>query len=590
LVDSLHPGEIDNTSLQGSYGDEMKRNTTEGKDYILLPNQTATNLFAKYNGGPQFPRQVLNIGTHYNPIYQVNLFPVRVEVYYCDKTQAEPAQTEERFMRRYFKKNMSLSNVGKDLAGMFQQNTRKDTYSRYTSPLTSYSNRYWLKDTPPIASSTLSKDGSRMLTCDVVDFDGDWRYVRNDMNRGIQEVLGDRDCIELIIESVPMAVPRDSDWPRFRKLENWKNSLQPGDMIDAKDIKNQFYAAKVKSVDENRNVHVHYLGWDSDHDEVIHHQDIHQKIQPLHSYSPDRSKWEEGDKLDVGIPNPMNDNILVWVVGTIVATDPKEEKIQVLVDATDKIAAFEAASKKKKASYLNDDDRLKKTSYGNETAAASIMEIDDAAVGSTAVGDAENKTETTVEEETSYREWHEVYSDNVSPIYTRTSAPRTKTVTSYSSGYGSSNYGIDSYSSGGYGLTSLYGNASYSYDRNTKGTPPVAGAVGLQNLGNTCFMNSILQCLSNTQILTEMFLSTSYKDQINYDNPLGHNGKIALVYGKLIKEIWSGAFTKVVPREFKTTIGEYRSSFAGYDQQDSQELLNCLLDGLHVSFYVNVYF
>ncbi|XP_075370616.1 ubiquitin carboxyl-terminal hydrolase 4 isoform X2 [Mycteria americana] len=107
------------------------------------------------------------------------------------------------------------------------------------------------------------------------------------------------------------------------------------------------------------------------------------------------------------------------------------------------------------------------------------------------------------------------------------------------------------------------------------------GLCGLSNLGNTCFMNSALQCLSNTPPLTEYFLEDKYEAEINQNNPLGMRGEIAEAYAELIKQIWSGRQSHVAPRMFKTQVGRFAPQFSGYQQQDSQELLAFLLDGLH---------
>ncbi|KAF7729033.1 CSN-associated deubiquitinating enzyme Ubp12 [Apophysomyces ossiformis] len=111
--------------------------------------------------------------------------------------------------------------------------------------------------------------------------------------------------------------------------------------------------------------------------------------------------------------------------------------------------------------------------------------------------------------------------------------------------------------------------------------PNKKGVCGLSNLGNTCFMNSALQCLSNTPQLSEWFLAGRYKDELNRDNPLGMKGEVAEAYGELIEKLWSGSSSSTAPRDFKYTIGRFNPTFTGYQQHDSQELLAFLLDGLH---------
>lgn len=115
----------------------------------------------------------------------------------------------------------------------------------------------------------------------------------------------------------------------------------------------------------------------------------------------------------------------------------------------------------------------------------------------------------------------------------------------------------------------------------TRSSRAQPGLCGLTNMGNTCFMNAALQCLSNTPTLTEYIVSDKYIDDINARNPLGMRGEIARTYAEVIKTIWSGYNTSFSPREFKCAVSRFAPQFNGFAQQDCQELTAFLLDGLH---------
>ncbi|TPP62140.1 Ubiquitin-specific peptidase 8 (C19 family) [Fasciola gigantica] len=105
--------------------------------------------------------------------------------------------------------------------------------------------------------------------------------------------------------------------------------------------------------------------------------------------------------------------------------------------------------------------------------------------------------------------------------------------------------------------------------------------LGLRNLGNTCYMNAVIQSLAHTRALVTFFLRCLDKELTNFSNPLGYGGAVSTQFQRLFTAVWSATDCSPELIQFKNVVSKHCSTFAGSDQQDSLEFLLFLLDGLH---------
>ena len=100
--------------------------------------------------------------------------------------------------------------------------------------------------------------------------------------------------------------------------------------------------------------------------------------------------------------------------------------------------------------------------------------------------------------------------------------------------------------------------------------------IGLENIGATCYMNAALQCLSNTDKLTSYFLHRFKYDKNDDSKKISNNLYIVLYH------LWKGEKNYYKPSKFKKALSEENPLFSGVNANDSKDLLNFLLERLHL--------
>jgi ubiquitin C-terminal hydrolase len=111
------------------------------------------------------------------------------------------------------------------------------------------------------------------------------------------------------------------------------------------------------------------------------------------------------------------------------------------------------------------------------------------------------------------------------------------------------------------------------------------GLIGLANLGNTCFLHTVVQCLSHTYELNDFLNKKEYRKKLN---PVPET-ILLIEWDKLRELIWSGENDNsnfIVPRSFTSNVRDVakikkRDLFTGFAQNDAPEFLYFLINSFH---------
>ncbi|KAG7349657.1 ubiquitin carboxyl-terminal hydrolase [Nitzschia inconspicua] len=425
---------------------------------------------------------------------------------------------------------------------------------------------------------------------------GEWirtHYASPDQDAELKE-------LEVLVEIRRPNMP----WPR-EDLE-LENRLQVGDFVDAQDIAGKWYEAIVREVDENT-VSVHYFGWASrwnsklrrKRDSIV--ESVNPRLNPpaplwTHSKrwrerladgnvvevrdslsTADRPKWYKGIVKTVGNPSgplrKIEGGAKVETYGEIIGISTKDSSAEADQCEDDVALKATAEERNKPLLLLNREQQvLVEIEQERQNQPTHII-----GGGSGDTTDSDSLTVDKWKARPPMLRWINLYGEEICEAGThmKIEADGDLTVVTLRYEYEAGRKPVEIMKS----WNGLYGQGLVK--EAMRGTPPAPGAVGMHNLGNSCFLNSIIQCLNHIEPLTQYFLGGEFAKELNTKNPLGSGGRVATAYATLLKEIWSGDYSALAPRLLKQTVASFAPQFNNSFQHDSQEFCQFLMDGLH---------
>ncbi|AQZ13965.1 UBP7 (YIL156W) and UBP11 (YKR098C) [Zygosaccharomyces parabailii] len=103
---------------------------------------------------------------------------------------------------------------------------------------------------------------------------------------------------------------------------------------------------------------------------------------------------------------------------------------------------------------------------------------------------------------------------------------------------------------------------------------------GLRNMGSTCYINGMVQCLFATKMLRDLFEPSNYEKFIS--RKIKDGGKLSQSFSSLFHKMYMNGGCSVVPNSFLKVCNQLRPDFnIPDDQQDTQEFLMLVIDRLH---------